>query len=103
MVQSAKPQDFITEWMEVYKDIGGRGALATFARENPAKFYDQLHKLLVSMEAPKATMKMAQALDRLSMTELESLPTNELKRRLLAGMAAGMVVEGELVKEKGTM
>ena len=82
-VPSTTPEEFINEWMEVYKSIGGRKALEDFARANPIKFYDQLMKLLVSMEAPKQVMELHLGRGALSDQELESLSTAELKRRLL--------------------
>ena len=102
-VLSTTPEGFINEWMHVYKAIGGRSALETFARDNPIKFYDQLMKLLVSMEAPKQVMELHLGRGALSDSELESLSTAELKRRLLTGISDGMgantIVDGEFRKD----
>ena len=93
-VLSTTPEGFINEWMEVYKNIDGRGALETFARENPIKFYDQLMKLLVSMEAPKQVMELYLGRSALTEHELESLSTLELKKRLVSGSdGSGTVIE----------
>lgn len=82
-VPSTTPEAFIQEWMHVYQAIGGRQALQDFAKANPIKFYDQLMKLLVSMEAPKQVMELHLGRGALSEHELESLSTLELKKRLI--------------------
>jgi hypothetical protein len=95
-VLSTTPEGFINEWMEVYKNIGGRSALETFARENPIKFYDQLMKLLVSMEAPKQVMSIHLGQSALTEHELESLSTLELKKRLMSAPdGIGAIVDGD--------
>ena len=83
IVQSLEPKEFINEWMEVYRALGGRQGLIEFAAKNPIKFYDQLMKLLVAMEAPKQLMGVLIEREDLSTQELEKLTTVELKRRLM--------------------
>lgn len=95
-VPSTTPEEFIGEWMAVYQAIGGRKALEEFAKANPIKFYDQLMKLLVSMEAPKQVMELHLGRGTLSEHELESLSTLELKKRLLASVTEGnLTIPGE--------
>jgi len=91
---STTPEAFIEEWMHVYQAIGGRQALQDFAKANPIKFYDQLMRLLVSMEAPKQVMELHLGRSALSEHELESLSTLELKKRLVSGLdGSGTVIE----------
>lgn len=73
----------VQEYMEVFHEIGGRDALVKQAKLNPMKFYDQLLKLLVAMEAPKATVAVQVNLAQLSHEEITALPSHEIKRLLL--------------------
>ena len=96
---STTPEAFIEEWMHVYQAIGGRTALQDFAKANPIKFYDQLMRLLVSMEAPKQVMELHLGRSALSEHELESLSTLELKKRLVSGSdGSGAVYENGIPK-----
>lgn len=80
------PQDskaLVQEFMEVYNEMGGRKALLAQAKANPMKFYDQLLKILVAMEAPQQVMAVQMNFGPMSDDELDRLPTIELKKRLM--------------------
>ena len=76
------PKDTVDIYLDVFHTIGGREELAKFAKNNPGKFYDQLLRLLISMEAPKQTMNVAISIERSSDQELMSMSSQDLKRLL---------------------
>ena len=78
------PKDTVGIYLDVFHAIGGREELAKFAKNNPGKFYDQLLRLLISMEAPKQSMNVAINIENLESAELLSLPTAELKKLLIS-------------------
>lgn len=89
-VQSTSPnvpptssETLVQTYLDVFNEIGGKKALIVFAKNNPMKFYDQLLKLLVAMEAPAQAMAIQMNFGPMSDAELETLSTNDLKRRLL--------------------
>ena len=77
------PKDTVGIYLDVFHSIGGREELAKFAKNNPGKFYDQLLRLLISMEAPKQSMNIAIKIENLEQNEILSLPTAEIKKLLL--------------------
>jgi len=102
-VPTAPPQDskaLVQEFMEVYNEMGGRQALLTQAKANPMKFYDQLLKILVAMEAPQQVMAVQMNFGPLSDEALDRLPTIELKRRLLLDMGPAYEGTGYLDQEE---
>ena len=78
------PKDTVGIYLDVFHSIGGREELAKFAKNNPGKFYDQLLRLLISMEAPKQSMNVAINIENLESAELLSLPTADLKKLLIS-------------------
>ena len=78
------PKDTVGIYLDVFHAIGGREELAKFAKNNPGKFYDQLLRLLISMEAPKQSMNVAINIENLESAELLSLPTADLKKLLIS-------------------
>ena len=78
------PKDTVGIYLDVFHSIGGREELAKFAKNNPGKFYDQLLRLLISMEAPKQSMNLTLNIENLAQADMVSLPTAELKKLLMA-------------------
>jgi hypothetical protein len=69
--------------MEAYYAIGGQAALVKQAKLNPMKFYDQLLKVLLAADAPKAAVAIQVNLSQLSRDEITALSSHDLKRLLL--------------------
>jgi hypothetical protein len=84
----ASPKDTVGIYLDVFHSIGGREELAKFAKNNPGKFYDQLLRLLISMEAPKQSMNVTLNIERMAQADMVSLPTSELKRLLIQKLPA---------------
>ena len=53
----------------MFHDLGGRAELLKFAKNNPGKFYDQLLRLLISMEAPKQSMNLTLNIEQMAEAE----------------------------------
>lgn len=76
----ASPADLVQTYLDVFHEIGGKQSLVEFARKNPMKFYDQLLKLLVALEAaPQTQINIANISDN----DLHSLSIAQLTRLLL--------------------
>lgn len=77
------PKDTVGIYLDVFHAIGGREELAKFAKNNPGKFYDQLLRLLISMEAPKQSMNLTLNIEQVKSADLVTMTSTELKRLLL--------------------
>lgn len=73
----------IEDYLAIHEALGGREFLLAWARANPAKFYDQLLKILEKMDTIKRAGEAKGKLDELSSAELETMTSAELKRLLL--------------------
>jgi hypothetical protein len=83
LVPPANAKEVVQEYLETYNDIGGRAALVKQAKLNPMKFYDQLLKLLMAMEAPKAAVAVQVNIERLEREEMVAMSSADLKRYLM--------------------
>lgn len=92
-VQANSPKDAVSLYLDVFHKIGGAQELEKFAKANPGKFYDQLLRLLISMEAPKKVMEVHVNLQSLSRQDMESMSSADLKRMMLSAMPNAL--EGE--------
>ena len=81
-----RSQDLISNYLAVFEQLGGVEELLRFAQKNQGKFYDQLLKILMGMEAPKESAKEERAKASVSTSDLEGMTTLELKQRLLEGL-----------------
>lgn len=77
------PKDTIRTYLDVFHDLGGRAELLKFAKNNPGKFYDQLLRLLISMEAPKQSMNLTLNIEQMAQADMVSMSSTELKKLLL--------------------
>ena len=77
------PKDTIRTYLDVFHDLGGRAELLKFAKNNPGKFYDQLLRLLISMEAPKQSMNLTLNIEQMADTEVLGMTSAALKKLLL--------------------
>lgn len=77
------PKDTVGIYLDVFHSIGGREELAKFAKNNPGKFYDQLLRLLISMEAPKQSMNLTLNIEQMAQSDMLSMSSAELKKLLL--------------------
>lgn len=78
-----KPSATVLLYLEAFQRSGGLEQLVIFAKQNPGKFYDQLVRLLINMEAPKQSMQVTLRLDSMSQEEIINLPSSEIKRLLM--------------------
>ena len=80
---ASSPKDTVGIYLDVFHAIGGREKLAEFAKNNPGKFYDQLLRLLISMEAPKQSMNLVLNIEQMAQADMASMTSTELKKLLL--------------------
>lgn len=74
----------VEDYLAIHEALGGRKFLMEWARANPAKFYDQLLKILEKTEAIKRAGDEGKRLEELTGAELEKLSSAEIKRLLLS-------------------
>jgi hypothetical protein len=79
----APPQETIDDYLAVHAELGGKQFLLEWAKANPAKFYDQLLKILEKMDTIKRAGEQSTKLEELNAKDLESLSSTEIKRLLL--------------------
>lgn len=77
------PLGTIEDYLAIHEALGGREFLLAWARANPAKFYDQLLKILEKTDTMKKSAAENTKLEQLSTQELASLSSVEIKRLLL--------------------
>ena len=77
------PKDTVGVYLDVFHALGGRTELLKFAKNNPGKFYDQLLRLLISMEAPKQSMNLTLNIEQVAQADMVSMSSTELKKLLL--------------------
>lgn len=82
-VSKSSPKDTVGIYLDVFHSIGGRAELAKFAKNNPGKFYDQLLRLLISMEAPKQSMNLTLSIEQVAQADMVSMSSTELKKLLM--------------------
>ena len=78
-------REIIDEYLSVYQQLGGLEALLKQARANPQRFYSELLKILINMEAPKASLAVQINIEQVSAKELEQMSSVEIKQLLLKG------------------
>jgi hypothetical protein len=78
-----KPSATVLLYLEAFHRSGGLDSLVEFARLNPGKFYDQLVRLLINMEAPKQSMQVTLRLESMTKDEVLNLPSSEIRRLLM--------------------
>lgn len=78
-----KPSATVLLYLEAFHRSGGLNSLIEFARLNPGKFYDQLVRLLINMEAPKQSMQVTLRLESMTKDEVLNLPSSEIRRLLM--------------------
>lgn len=78
-----KPSATVLLYLEAFHQSGGLASLVEFAKLNPGKFYDQLVRLLINMEAPKQSMQVTLRLESMSKDEVLNLPSSEIRRLLM--------------------
>jgi hypothetical protein len=78
-----KPSATVLLYLEAFNRSGGLDSLVEFARLNPGKFYDQLVRLLINMEAPKQSMQVTLRLESMTKDEVLNLPSSEIRRLLM--------------------
>lgn len=78
-----KPSATVLLYLEAFHRSGGLDSLVEFARLNPGKFYDQLVRLLINMEAPKQSMQVTLRLESMTRDEVLNLPSSEIRRLLM--------------------
>ena len=75
----------IEDYLAIHEALGGREFLLAWAKANPAKFYDQLLKILEKMDSIKRAGENVVRLDALSARDLEGMSSLEIKRLLMEG------------------
>jgi hypothetical protein len=73
----------IEDYLAIHDALGGRQFLLEWAKANPAKFYDQLLKILEKTDAIKRAGEQTARLDALSAKDLEAMSSVEIKRLLV--------------------
>lgn len=76
----------IEDYLAIHEELGGREFLLAWAKANPAKFYDQLLKILEKTDAIKRAGDEGRRLEQLSMAEIGALSSAEIKKMLLEGV-----------------
>jgi hypothetical protein len=73
----------IEDYLAIHEELGGREFLLAWAKANPAKFYDQLLKILEKTDAIKRAGDEGRRLEQLSMAEINGMSSAEIKKMLL--------------------
>jgi hypothetical protein len=76
-------KETVNLFMDAFHELGGLDELVKFGRANPGKFYDQLLRLLISMDAPKQSAQSTKNLEATAEGELLSMSSADLKRALM--------------------
>lgn len=76
----------IEDYLAIHDELGGREFLLAWARANPAKFYDQLLKILEKTDAIKKAGDAGRELERLSLRDLEGMSSVEIKKLLVGSV-----------------
>ena len=92
-VQIQSSKDLVNEYLAVYEAIGGRSAMEKVARDNPQKFYTELLKLLIAMEAPKATMAVQVNVERARAGDVRGMKSEDIRSLLLSRRPPDDVVD----------
>lgn len=86
-------KDLVNEYLAVYAAIGGRNAMEKVAKENPQRFYSELLKLLIAMEAPKATMAVQVNVERAMLGDVRGMKSEDIRALLLSRRPPDDVVD----------
>jgi hypothetical protein len=73
----------IEDYLAVHEALGGLDFLTAWAKANPAKFYDQLLRILEKTDAIKRAGDAGKKLEEMSTKELEQLSSVEIKKLLM--------------------
>ena len=77
------PKETVGLFMDAFHELGGLDELVKFGRTNPGKFYDQLLRLLIAMEAPKQSMQTSKDIEQAAQSDMLAMSSAELKKLLL--------------------
>jgi len=80
---SGTPKETVNLFMDAFHELGGLDELVKFGRANPGKFYDQLLRLLISMDAPKQSAQINRDIEQVADSEVLGMSSTELKKLLL--------------------
>ena len=81
--QSGTPKETVNLFMDAFHELGGLDELVRFGKANPGKFYDQLLRLLISMDAPKQSAQTSKDIEQMADSEVLGMSSAEIKKLLL--------------------
>lgn len=81
---SGTPKETVGLFMDAFHELGGLDELVRFGKANPGKFYDQLLRLLISMEAPKQSMQTSRDIEQQEDSEILEMSSADLKKLLIS-------------------